>query len=155
MNLTNGLLTRGLGVDLPACRALITMHFHLFALEVVITPPPGGMGGSRPLAPGEFKNFYQPVDPSTFPGDVDQSMMGHPIFLGDLKDVKEIVAVKVTLNGRTIEKEFAVPIKRAKVIIKVANFINTTRERMHVVADNIKERKNKLIAKIYKIRSKK
>lgn len=151
MNLTNGLLTRGLGVDLPACKTLITMNFHLFTLEVI--PGVAAYGGGVPLAPGEIKDFFKPIDPTTFPDPMDSSFFNNPVVTGEPRTVKEIITVKLKIGERTIEKEFAVPKKRVKTIVKVANFINATKDKISITLSNIKRIKNNINTKIFNFRS--
>lgn len=152
-DLLNGLLTKGLGVDLPACKTLITMQFNLFTLDVSVPLGSAGYGGSPPLAPGEIHDFYKPIDPETFPDPLDPSFFTNPIVTGEPRTVKEIVTIKMKIGDRIIEKEFAVPKKRIKIIVKVANIINSTRDKFNIVISNIKRVKNNITTRIFNFRS--
>lgn len=153
MNLYNGLLTNGLGVGLPAHKTLITQFFHLFTAEITVitTPTVAPYGGSPPLPPGEIQNFYKPVNPSTFPEPLDPSIFNHPIIVDEPRIVKDLIKIRVKFNNVEIEKEFAVPKRRAKIIVNIINFVNSTKDRMSVRIKNLKELKNKLFARIMNI----
>jgi hypothetical protein len=128
---------------LPACSGgLITAHiFHLAGkIEVIVRP---GGGGSHPMAPGEIGNLYQPVD---HPGYVRPE---YP----DIFREKNHVTLRITIGETTTEKEYIVSAKRAKTIVRVANFMNMTEERMRVAAQNI-QRISKNIVKALNFRKK-
>ena len=144
MNLSGGLITKGLG--LPASSGLITMYFHLFATVTITVSGGAGMGGSLPLAPGEINNFYQPIVPESFSG-IDPSLINHPIFV-DHKDIKKFVTIKIKFGDREIEKEYMVPIRRANIIIKAITIVNSTNHKVKAVINGLQILKRKIVAKI-------
>lgn len=125
------IITKGISC-LPACSGLITTQFSLAGCRVRVQV--GQVGGSHPLAPGEYANFYKPVDAP--PGYDD-----HPAFYSptnqDPLTPANVVTIAVTFNGKTTEKEYIVKPSRARFIVRVANFINVTEERISAVVSNI------------------
>lgn len=121
---------------LPACSGgLITGHlFHLVGcVEVRVRPQ---VGGSYPLAPGEIGNMYQPVQAP--PGAEN-----HPAFYvrpndRDIFSVKNHVTIRVNFGDTFTEKEFVVSEKKARTIVRVANFIDQTEQRIRVTLTNLR-----------------
>lgn len=147
-----GIITGGLGYD--ACNGLITTKFHLWCgIEIVVTPPKPSGGGPYPgkahnkFAPGEIQNFYQPVPPEqqyyVVPRDQEARYFQRH---------KHIV-VKFKMGEFAVEKEFAVPEKRAKAIVKVLNVLNNTRTRINVGVSNVKRMAGNLTVAVSKLRS--
>lgn len=140
MNLTPAqvctqIITGGISC-LPACSGgLITGHIFSLAgcIEVEVRPQ---VGGSYPLAPGEIATQYTPVDPP-------QGLESHPAFYvrPDQKDIfhnKNHVTVRIKIGDNVNEKEFIVSEKRARMIVRVANFVNRTEERIKAVVSNFR-----------------
>lgn len=128
------IITGGLGC-LPACESIITAQFGLGGLCTVTVEIQDGGGGSYPLAPGEIANLYQPVDYPSVPKTSDGVEYYVP---NDSLKSKHVVKVTVEFKGRKTEREFLVNEKRAHMMVKAANFVNKTHERINVVASNIR-----------------
>jgi len=141
-NISGALITKGFGYD--ACQALITSQFHLIGCKLTIKVH---HGGSKLLKPGEFKNFYKPVDPDLFK-DLDPSLMDHPIIVDEPITVKDLITVRIKFRSHEIEKEYAVPKHRTKHIVKVLNIFNSTTSRMKAIISGINVIRKRLIAKI-------
>lgn len=132
VGIKGGLITGGLGR--PACQGIITMLPFQLGCFIIVPPPPivppkpTNEGGSIPLEPGEIHDFYQPVDSGTLEGEfVDPRVYG-----------KRLVKLKIISPFFEGEKEYLISERRAKYIIKAMNIANVTRERMNVMASNIK-----------------
>lgn len=128
------IITGGLGC-LPACESIITAQFGLGGLCKVVVEVQDGGGGSYPLAPGEIANLYQPVDYPKVPKTSDGVEHYVP---SDPFAIKHTVKITIEFKGKKTEKEFLVGAHRAHLMVKAANFINKTQERIGVVASNIK-----------------
>jgi len=125
-----GLITGGLGR--PGCNGMITMApFHLACF---VRKRKGVSGGVIPLEPGEIQDFYQPIDPETFGKTESEGEFVDPKVYG-----KQKVLIKVTSEYFKGEKEFLVNEGRAKFIIKVVSFANTTISKMSIRVSNIKQ----------------
>jgi len=136
VGITGGIITGGMGR--PACRSIITMSiFSLYADVSSVT------GGGIPLAPGQIKDFYQPVDTShlTQTGVDTTNITQNPI-QGDMADPsvygKKLIKVGIKFNEHAFEKEYLVSERRAKHVITVINLINGTKARLSAVANNIR-----------------
>ena len=127
VGLKGGLITYGLGR--PACQSLITMSPFQLACFVPAPPPVPpkiDSGGSIPLEPGEIQDFYQPIDLDNEGNFVDPSVYG-----------KKHVVIRIKSEFFEGEKEFLVPTKRVKGIVKAVNIMNTTITKMKAVAQNL------------------
>lgn len=139
MLVNNGLLTKGLGVRLPACFSLITARFSVFVKIVQKTYGGGGGGGAI-------------IPPSIFNGE-DQSLLNHPIFIDEPRKVNNLLSLKIKFGDKIIEKEYIVPKNRLNFTIKIIDIINSTNKKTNIKIKNIRELKNKLFAKISKIKN--
>lgn len=126
-----GILTGGLGYD--ACNGLITSKFNLWCgIEVVVIPPKSGGGGPYPgdawnkFAPGEIHNFYQPV-----PSEQQYYVVPRDQEARYFRRHKHVI-IKFKMDSFTVEKEYSVPERRAKVVVSVLRLLNNTRERINV-----------------------
>ncbi len=140
------IITKGLNCG-SACDGLITAHFSLYC------PVPGPVvdsgGGPYPYPawnryePGEIQDFYQPVDPDLIvPLDKEAEYFRR----------KKIIVMKVNIGTFKFEKEYAVPIERAKIIVFVANILNTTINRVKVAVNSIKRITSKIAIQVKKLR---
>lgn len=126
------IITGGLGR--PACKGIITiLPFQVFGDTVFKV-----LGGSIPLAPGEIQNFYKPVDDKVHIPDSEESTESNGEFVDSSVYGKRVVGVKITSEFFKGEKQFIIPVNRAKVIFKVANIINSTMKKMQVTVNNLK-----------------
>lgn len=140
VGLKGGIITGGLGR--PACLGMIiNTPFQLACFRVKPFVPP--IGGSIPLEPGEIHGFYQPVDPSMFGDFVDPSVYG-----------KKYVKVTITSRFFKGEKEYLVDAEKIKIIIKIANLINRTKEKIKVTAGNIRRISTRASAVVKNLRHK-
>lgn len=124
---------------LPACSGglINSWIFNLAGcVEVIVSPM---VGGAYPLAPGEVAKLYQPVDPSDTP----------PFYVRpgekDIFTDRHHVLIRVKFNGKVTEKEFIVSPRRAQTIVRVANFVNRTQERIQVMAKNFRKITNRVV----------
>jgi hypothetical protein len=129
------IITKGLGC-LPACDSLITSRFSLAGVCTISVVVDGG-GGSYPLAPGEIGNLYQPVDRINTPSVSDgiEYYIPHPN--QDPFTTKKRVTVIVEFRGKKSEYDFVVTPRKAWMLVKAANFINKTQERISATVSNI------------------
>lgn len=145
-NYTNGLLTGGLGIGIPACAMIMTANIFTIGPCMVTITVKGDIGGSRPLAPGEIGSFYQPVAPELQPFKPEVlDKMYTPYQVPVLKDQ---ITIRIKLGDKEIERQYLVRKNRRKIIINVLNLINNTKERMHVTAKNIKTVFHKAVVRI-------
>lgn len=144
MLVNNGLLTKGLGVNLPACFSMITGRFSLFInISILQRHPRGGGGGNKII-----------INPNTILQGEDQSLLDHPIFTNEFIQLNDLITLKIKFGEREIEKEFIVPKLKMKPIVSVLQFLNITKNKVNIKINNIKEIKNKLFAKISKFKIK-
>lgn len=120
--------------EICAFGAGITPWFGLYC-EIVAPPPKpkaGGMGGSKPLLPGEIHNLYQVLPPQqqyyVVPRDQEARYFAR----------YQTVVVKMKIGDKEIEKNFRVREPRANGIATVISLLNVTKERMSVSLDHIK-----------------
>lgn len=130
VGLKGGLITGGLGR--PACQGMITMlPFQLGCFVFVPPPPPPppaqGLGGSIPLEPGEIHDLYQPV------GDADIGKFADPSVYGK-RHVKVIFKSKFV----NTDKEFLIPEKRLRTVIKAINIYNRTKDQIKTRFDKLR-----------------
>lgn len=153
VNLTNGLLTGGLGVDMPACAMIMTAwHFNLGPCFFEAKVSSVSSGGSKPLAPGEIHNFYKPIDPTIFDKDFDPSILTNPLIQGEPQYVKTLVTVRIRVGERMVEREFAIPKRRAKIIVKVLNIMNSTKAKLTATVNRLTMTVHKISVKINRLR---
>lgn len=126
----SGLITGGLG--LPACQGMIVNRFHLFGCGISVSVHTESGGGPYPR-PGawnvipDIQNFYKPVDPRNY---LQQQPWGRKT---------HHVIVTITIDDQTTTKEYLVGEKFAHSIVKVADVINATMQRIRVLVSNIKK----------------
>lgn len=142
----NGLITNGLGVDLPADAMIITATTFTLG-PVNISVPVIGTGGSIPLQPGQVQDFYKPVD------QVNLQPKQEPFYTPYQVPVKKKV-VKITLKfgEKEIEKEYSVREDKLKIIIKVLNFVNRVKSGISMQVRNLKRIATKASVKILRFR---
>lgn len=129
VGLKGGIITGGLGR--PACHGIIlNLPFRLACFRV--RPHSSGLGGAIPLEPGEIHDFYQPVQ--DLPDGLVHDKPVDPRVWGK-KPVKITIESKFFKN----EKEFLVPMEKARFAISVINFINKTTTQMKVAVTNMKQ----------------
>jgi hypothetical protein len=119
----SGIITNGLGGN---ASSMILGHFHLGFLDVVIEPePPTGPGGP---------SGYTGVGPSTH------------------QDVKKLY--KITFRIKRKEdvwmKSYIVKERRALILIKISNLINTISTNISVAVTGIKKRIGNIGINIWK-----
>jgi len=145
----NGLITNGLGVDLPACAMIMTATtFTLGPCSAAIVIPPAGYysGGSVPMAPGEAKNFYKPVDRVNLQPAKDFYVQ-HKVPVK-----KRIVTVKLTFGDRTTEKEFMIRENKLVVLVKVMNFVKRVSGGISVKVADLKRVTTRAAVRILRFR---
>lgn len=162
MHPASGLITGGFGF--AAYEGFMTYQFHLFVdVHVHITNFPQYSAGSKPLAPGEITKLYTPVDFNKLGINSGASHLGidpskPPFYVPAPKHLtKDLVVMRVTLGNKTNEKEYLVPKNRARTIIKILNFANTTKKRINVLLNNFKKGSNGIkvtISKLFRRRDK-
>lgn len=120
----SGLITGGLGM--PACCGLITMGFGVFKCKIeIVTPiPPPNIGGGGPYV---ANGFYIPMTKQ-------------------LTHTTKFVMVTVTYKEHTWKKAYVVDRIRAKIAVKVVDFINATRKRIDVGVSAIKRARHYVTA---------
>lgn len=127
----SGLITKGLG--LPASRGLITMHFHLFHVEIIPYPPTpignvggGGGGGHIPVSMPTAHNF----------------MPQQPLYYTPAGNfgITKGVQIKVKMKGKEKEwvKEFVISEGQAKPILKLINTFNKLNNDISEIINKIK-----------------
>lgn len=136
------IITKGLGA--PACNGLITTRFDLLVFSAHIATP-ADHGGSHPMLPGEIQNFYKEVPAEQQPYLIprDQNF--------DLTPKRHVV-LTVKFGEKTLEKEFLVSDKRARMIVKILNFANTTKERVNVTLSGFKKVVKSTLIKVKNLR---
>lgn len=116
------IITQGLGVNYKACQGIITTHFSLYCVPIE-QPPAGGGGGPYPGdAWNKFdtaQDIFQPVDTDRY--DPEKTFK-----------IKQRVVIRIDFKNFHTEKIYLVPIERARIIIKVANMFNVTRDMINV-----------------------
>lgn len=120
------ILTKGLYGE--ACKGMITTHFSLYCIKVELVH--GGMGGgsgAHEWHPVEFPNEVEPVDPC---------------------DDTKFVRITVTLDGEKRVKEYQVGKNRARVMLRVINVVNNTREAIDITVKNVKRVATKAVVTI-------
>ncbi len=141
------IITGGLGR--PACRGMITVSpFQLLCEVATPVQPAGRTGGSIPLAPGEIGNLYQPIEGGSsavgLPGGdgkfVDPSVYG-----------KKHIRIVLKMNEYTIEKEYMIRDKHANYVVNIINMVNVTKQRMKVMASNIRRITTAAVVKVKNI----
>ena len=134
--ITGGLTGGHAPVD-PCKSGIITSAFSLYCQY---TPPPvvsnGGGGGPYPgrawnkFNPGEIKNFYKPVKLTDYyivPRENEAEFFKR----------RNIVKMVVKVGDLIVEKEYAVPEKHIKMLVKASNVVNYTREQIDIVVDKV------------------
>ena len=125
------------GGCLPACTggAIITGSFNLAGCVTIIEPPQeiDIEGGTIPMLPGEIQELYQPVP--------DQP--GWWTRRDDPRKPKQLVKVEIKIKGKEYEKYLMVGKKSKRMMVKVANVILATEQRIKVAAKSIKHHKNR------------
>jgi hypothetical protein len=137
---TTAIITKGLTgghAPLDPCKSgLITTPFSLYCTGILPPPPVSGGGGPYPydawnkFNPGDIKNFYQPVNQTYYVVPRDQE---HKYFKRHT-----LVTIGVKFGKFSTEKEYLVPLKNARAIVKVFNLMEVTKERIDVTVSNVK-----------------
>ena len=144
------IITKGLDCG-EACPGLIQSHFGLFCLGVFPDRDEGSGGGPYPypawnrLEPGEIANFFQEIE-------VDGELIVPLDQEAEYFRKKQIIIVKVGMKGLEFEKAYAVPKDRAKILIKVINVLNNTKERISFVVNSVKSLVSKAVIRVKKVR---
>jgi len=154
---TTAIITKGLTgghAPLDPCKSgLITTPFSLYCTGIV--PPPVGPGGGGPYPrdawnkfnPGDIKNFYQPVPEEYYIIPRDQEER----YFRRYRHIK----ITVKLGTFTTEKEFSVPEKRAKIVMKAFNVLEATKENIDLAITNIRRITSDIVVKVKNLRLKK
>ncbi len=144
------IITGGLGINYKACEGIITTHFSLYCVDVIVPPikPPPSGGGGGPY-PGDAWNkfdsawdLFKPVETDHYNPD-------------KVYKVKRKIVLRVKIGNHEVEKIFMVPIQRSHVIVKVLRFADVTISRMTVAFSGIKRVWNKIGISITNIKKKK
>ena len=140
------IITKGLDCG-SACDGLITTHFSLYCPS--LGPLVDSGGGPYPYPawnryePGQIQDFYQPVEQDLIvPRDQEAEYFRR----------KRIIVMKVNIGSFSFEKEYAVPIQRAKIIVSIINVINTTQERFQIAVNSIKRIVTAITIQVKKLR---
>lgn len=150
--ITGGLTGGHSPVD-PCKSGLITSPFSLYCrLLPKPVPPPGSGGGPYPgnawnkFNPGQIQDFYKPVDPTQqyyiVPRDQEANYFRR----------HKIVTMRIQLGDIVVEKEYAVPEKRARAVVKTLNLINATVANIKLTVSGIKRITSEAIVKIKNLR---
>lgn len=112
-----------------------------------VTPTSGGGGGGtfyvRPLQPGEIANQWQPINnPYLIPLDKEKEYFQR----------SKLVMIKMKLGDREVDRTYAIKENQAKILIKVVNIINVTRDRLKIFGSNIKRIASRAIIKVRNLR---
>lgn len=136
---TTAIITKGLHCG-PACQGIITSRFSLVCKDIP-TPPVNRNntgGGPYPANQGAWnqsnniQNFYQPVEQQPFYVPRDKE--------ADYFRKFKAVEIRVKLGEKEVVKEYRIPVNRAKYVISVINLVNSTRDRIKVVASSVQRR---------------
>jgi len=138
--------------------AVITPWFRLYIQETV--PPSGYVdaAGSKPYAPGEIAQLYQPIDPKTgLRIDAKNKDMEEYLVVPVDKEAEylagnRIITVKLNFAGKELEKVYSVSEHRAQKIIEVINVVNATRNRISVVAKGLRRVATEAVVSIRNLR---
>lgn len=154
---TTAIITKGLtcghGPLDPCQHGLITTPFSLYCTGIVPPPKPSFGGGPYPrdawnkFNPGDIKNFYQPVPKEYYIVPRDQEARYFRRY--------QMVKIGVKLGKYSTEKEYSVPAKKARIIIKVFDMMEVTKERIDVAIDGIKRITSEAIIAVKNFRLKK
>lgn len=129
-------LTCGIGADRSICRkGIITSFFSLYCDAEQPQPQQNPVpGGSRPYAPGEIQNLYQPVDVSSMPYYIVPRDK-EAAFFTKYKPVK----IVLRLGEKTLEKEYIIPENRVKYVVKAFDILNKTKNTISITVSGIKK----------------
>jgi hypothetical protein len=161
---TTLITTRGLFIDDGITSALdfgagITPWFRLYI--TAYPPPPAShyvaAAGSRPYAPGEIAQLYQPIDPATGLRVDAKPLEEQPFYVPLDKEAEflsknRVVTINLNFAGKHLEKIYTVTEHRATKIIEVINVVNATKKRVNVVASGLKRVTTEAVAKIRNLR---
>lgn len=160
---TTAIITKGLtcghGPLDPCKTGLITTAFSLYCTSVPEPPEPKKQkdmgGGSYPrdawnkFNPGDIQNFYQPVPAEqqyyVVPRDQEERYFRR----------HKIIKMRVKFGDIFIEKEYSVPEKRAKIVIKALSIVDVTAKNITVAVENIKRLTSEAVVKVKNLRLKK
>jgi len=125
-NAYSGIITKGLG--LPACNGMITMHFSLFAIEIIPPPtPPGGAGGG----PYPFRGAWNQTIRTTGPQFYTPAGRFSP-------QETRYVTVTMKIKGKEYKRFYVIDKEKADIIVKVHGLFKTAKDKIRVVVSNIK-----------------
>ena len=146
-NATAAIITKGLTCGLTrACENGTSITAGRFSLFCGLSAVPASSGGSRPYAPGEIGQLYQPVPPQDMYYVVDRSREA------EFLRTRVPVIIKFEMGEYKVNKEYLVPEERARVVVKVVNMLNVTKERITVTLSNIKRTYSKAKVKLSNFR---
>lgn len=138
-NLTNGLLTGGLGVDLPACAMIITAKFNLGPCGVAVSVGESAnfAAGGPVLQPGEIHNLYQPVK------NVDsiRNTYTQPEYYvrPETPVKKNVVKLTFRFGEKETTKEYLVRAERLKIVVKLIDIVNRTKDKASIIVKGMKK----------------
>jgi hypothetical protein len=115
-NPTNRIITNGLGG--PASAGLITMHFHLFHIEVI--PPSGGGGGGPYPYVGAWNQATPGRNPAYF--NVPRQNIQQPPYLVPVNQPlynKTTIKLTLKLNNKEVVKYYVVKKSIVDTLVKV------------------------------------
>ncbi len=142
------IITQGMGVNHAACDGLITTHFSLYCVDIIIPPiQPRRGGGGGPYPRDAWNKFdsawdlYKPVDQDDYNPD-------------KIYKVKRPIILRIKFGEHKVEKTFMVPIQRSEVIVKVLRFADVTISRITVAFGGIRRIWHKIGVDIKNIRKK-
>ena len=163
-----GIITMGLGGN--HTNMIIGFPFNLGFIEVIVGSPP--VPGSPPVVGspiigspiGSPIKPPPPVIPPTPPrgpggtgGGIrrkDDTDDVWPDQTEKEKDEFKTVTIRVTLKGKTTEKIYLVKKQRADTLVKVLKATNTTRKRIKVAVNKMKNKASQIVTKVTNIRKK-
>ena len=137
--ITGGMTGDHAPVD-PCKHGIITTAFSLYCTGTppVIPSKGGGGGGYYPhdawnrIDSGDVASFYKPVPENlqyyVVPRDQEANFFRR----------NKLIKLSVTLAGKTMEHEYSVSEKKAKIAIKVLNILDVTVSNINVTITNIK-----------------
>ena len=140
------IITKGLDCG-NACDGIITTFFSLYCTDT--GPVVDSGGGPYPYPawnryePGEVQDLYQPVDPDLIvPLDKEAEYFQR----------HRIIVMKINIGDVHFEKEYVVPVRPAKIILTVANFFNTTKNRIELAVSGMRRIVTNAVVRVKNLR---
>ncbi len=128
--------------------------FTLFCINPFLKKGGGGGGYypktvTRPLQPGEIQHLYKvlPNQEQYYIVPRDKEAEYFRRFLP--------VLIEVKIGGKTVEKQYMVPLERAQVMFNIVEVVNATKDRMKAIVSSMKRITSKAIVTVTNFRLRK